>query len=112
MTFEKIIFIIISAIIVMNNSSYILALPFDDNDIKNNKYSEINVDHKNGQSEINWTSSNEVILGNSFDKMYGVKALDKSGDNLMDKLVVNGDVDTPKAGKYKIEYSFTDSDKN
>lgn len=107
---RKIISIIISMIIVLNNSSYIFALPLN-YDVKNNK-GEINKENETIKSEIKWTSSDEISLGSHFDKMNGLKALDKSGADLTDKLIVNGDVDTSKPGKYKIEYSFTDSDNN
>ncbi|MDY5913400.1 MAG: DUF5011 domain-containing protein [Inconstantimicrobium porci] len=51
-----------------------------------------------------------VKLGDTFDPLKGVMALDKEDGNLTDKIqVTKNTVDTSKVGKYKVEYKVTDS---
>ena len=51
-----------------------------------------------------------LTVGDSFDVMAGVTALDKEDGDLTDKIeVINNTVDTSKAGTYTVTYKVTDS---
>ncbi|MGL4796513.1 MAG: immunoglobulin-like domain-containing protein, partial [Paraclostridium sp.] len=50
-----------------------------------------------------------ISIGEVFDKMAGVSASDREDGDLTNKIVVIGDVDTSKAGKYTLTYKVTDS---
>lgn len=58
---------------------------------------------------INGAVNKEIIVGDSFDKLSGVTALDKEDGDLTKNIKVTGDVDTSKAGKYTLIYKVTDS---
>lgn len=52
----------------------------------------------------------KLTVGDSFDVMAGVTALDKEDGDLTDKIeVINNTVDTSKAGTYTVTYKVTDS---
>lgn len=53
-----------------------------------------------------------INVGDKFDPTYGVSANDKEDDDLTSQIVINGEVDTTKAGTYKLIYTVTDSDGN
>ena len=53
-----------------------------------------------------------ITKGQSFDPLYGIKALDNEDGDLTDKIVVNGFVNTDDVGDYTLSYSITDSDGN
>jgi LPXTG-motif cell wall-anchored protein len=48
-------------------------------------------------------------VGDTFDPMRGVKAVDKEDGDLTNRVKHKGDVDTSKPGKYIVEYSVVDS---
>ncbi|MGL4797116.1 MAG: carbohydrate-binding protein, partial [Paraclostridium sp.] len=50
-----------------------------------------------------------INVGDKFDKMAGVTAMDKQDGDLTPKIVVSGDVDTNKAGKNTLTYKVSDS---
>ncbi|MGL4773910.1 MAG: glycosyl hydrolase family 18 protein [Clostridium sp.] len=50
-----------------------------------------------------------INVGEAFDKMAGVTATDKEDGDLTSKIVVTGNVDTTKAGKYELTYTVEDS---
>ncbi|PFE15641.1 M4 family metallopeptidase [Bacillus cereus] len=50
-----------------------------------------------------------IHVGDSFDSMAKVKAIDKEDGDLTSKVKVDGKVDTSKAGTYVITYTVTDS---
>ena len=50
-----------------------------------------------------------ILVGDNFDPLVGVKALDKEDGDITSKIVVTGTVDTTKAGKYELIYSIKDS---
>lgn len=53
-----------------------------------------------------------IKVGDKFDKMDGVTAIDEEDGDITSKIKVVGDVDTNKIGNYKLTYSVTDSDGN
>ncbi|WP_338659638.1 DUF5011 domain-containing protein [Paraclostridium sordellii] len=53
-----------------------------------------------------------VKIGEKFDPLNKVTAIDEEDGDLTNKIRVSGKVDTSKAGDYKITYQVTDSDKN
>ncbi|WP_212957995.1 M4 family metallopeptidase, partial [Bacillus sanguinis] len=50
-----------------------------------------------------------IHVGDSFDPMAKVKAIDKEDGDLTSKVKVDGEVDTSKAGTYILKYTITDS---
>ncbi|TXR90132.1 peptidase M4, partial [Bacillus sp. SH7-1] len=50
-----------------------------------------------------------ITVGDSFDPMAKVKAIDKEDGDLTSKVKVEGEVDTSKAGTYILTYTVTDS---
>ncbi|WP_434683256.1 M4 family metallopeptidase [Bacillus sp. PM5] len=50
-----------------------------------------------------------ITVGDSFDPMVKVKAIDKEDGDLTSKVKVDGEVDTSKAGTYILTYTVTDS---
>jgi len=50
-----------------------------------------------------------ISIGDSFDPMEKVKAIDKEDGDLTSKVKVEGEVDTFKAGTYILKYTVTDS---
>lgn len=55
------------------------------------------------------TSSTTITEGDTFDPMDGVTATDETDGDLTSKIVVEGTVDTSKAGTYTLTYSVTNS---
>ena len=52
----------------------------------------------------------ELVVGDKFNELDNVKVIDEEdGEILVDKVVVESDVDTTKVGNYKVIYSVTDS---
>ena len=47
-----------------------------------------------------------------FDKMQGVKITDDEDEDILDRLVITGDISTDEIGKYKLVYTVTDLDGN
>ncbi len=58
---------------------------------------------------LSGVSNVEINLGDSFNKLAGVKATDKIDGDLTSKIQVTGSVDTQKAGSYTLSYSVTNS---
>ena len=54
-------------------------------------------------------SNQTITVGDSFDPMNGVTAYDKDGVDITSSIKVEGDVDTSKAGEYKIVYTVKDA---
>ncbi|WP_283591405.1 glycosyl hydrolase family 18 protein [Clostridium butanoliproducens] len=52
----------------------------------------------------------KIFIGETFDAMEGVIAIDKEDGNLTDKIIVTGNVDTNIAGEYKLIYTVEDSE--
>lgn len=53
-----------------------------------------------------------ITVGDSFDPMAKVKAIDKEDSDLTSKVKIDGEVDTSKAGTYVLTYKVTDSKGN
>ena len=53
-----------------------------------------------------------IQVGDKFNPLNGVSAKDKDGNDLTDKIIVLGQVDTTKPGKYTITYKLTDKYNN
>ena len=53
-----------------------------------------------------------IFVGEQFNKLDGVSAIDFEDGNITDKIVVSGDVDTSKAGEYELTYEVTDKNGN
>lgn len=58
---------------------------------------------------LNGIEDKTIFQGDSFDALEGVTATDKEDGDITSSIVVSGEVDTAKAGKYKLTYSITDS---
>ncbi len=69
-------------------------------------------DKTNEKPVISGVRDVTVNLGDKFDPKYGVSATDKEDNDLTSQMVITGDVDTTKAGTYKLTYTVTDSDGN
>ncbi len=50
-----------------------------------------------------------IYVGDSFDPMKGIKAVDAEDGDITDQIVYSGKVDTSKIGEYEITYSVSDS---
>lgn len=74
--------------------------PTDDN--KNNPY-------LNKTPQINGVSDITINVGDDFDVLKGVSALDTCGNDVTDKMVVTGNVISSKAGEYKVTYEVEDA---
>ena len=61
---------------------------------------------------INGAEDKTIKVGESFDERAGVTAYDKEDGDLTNKIVINGSVNTNKAGKYTLTYQVTDNDRN
>lgn len=64
---------------------------------------------ENNKPEIEGIESKTVYLNDVFDILKNVKAIDKEDGDITDQLIVDGNVDTSKAGEYIITYKVTDS---
>lgn len=55
---------------------------------------------------------NDTIIdkGDDYNILNGVRAYDKEDGDLTHKITVDGNINTKKAGKYRIEYKVEDSD--
>ena len=58
------------------------------------------------------TSANTVKVGEEFDPMAGVTAVDYNGNEITEFVTVDGDVDTSKPGSYELTYYVTDESGN
>lgn len=63
----------------------------------------------NEKPVITGVSDKTIFVGDSFDKLAGIKAIDKEDGDLTNQIKVEGNVDTSKAGSYKLTYTVTDS---
>src|SRR5699024_10137206 len=56
--------------------------------------------------------TNDVIINkrNNYNLLNGVRAYDKEDGDLTHKISVDGNINTEKEGKYKIEYTVEDSE--
>lgn len=61
---------------------------------------------------FNGAGDTQVLQGRFFDYLNGVTAVSKSGEDLTDKITVDGEVNTSKAGEYALTYSAEDKDGN
>ncbi|WP_242222635.1 immunoglobulin-like domain-containing protein [Bacillus cereus group sp. BfR-BA-01380] len=64
---------------------------------------------KNQAPELTVPFTTTLHVGDTFDPMKGVKAVDKEDGDLTSKVKYKGKVDTSKPGKYIVEYSIVDS---
>ena len=55
---------------------------------------------------------NDIVIekGQEYNLLKGISAYDKEYGDLTHKIKIDGQVDTSKAGKYKVKYQVTDSD--
>jgi putative cell wall-binding protein/Leucine-rich repeat (LRR) protein len=66
----------------------------------------------NTPPEIRGTESKTIQVGDTYDPSEGVTAYDKEDGDLTDKIQINSDVNTNKAGEYKVTYKVADSNGN
>ncbi|MGL5245821.1 MAG: immunoglobulin-like domain-containing protein, partial [Sarcina sp.] len=66
----------------------------------------------NNKPIIKGAINTKIKVGDTFDKLKGVTAIDTEDDDLTGKITVLGDLDTTKAGSYELVYSVIDSDGN
>ena len=83
-----------------------------DNNLKNADVIKTALDNISNQApEIILDGVNTVInVGDKFDKLQGVSAIDAEDGDITGNIKVTGDVDTSKAGDYKLTYEVTDKD--
>ena len=81
-----------------------------DNNLKNADVIKTALDNISNQApEIILDGVNTVInVGDKFDKLQGVSAIDAEDGDITGNIKVTGDVDTSKAGDYKLTYEVTD----
>ena len=53
---------------------------------------------------------NDIEKGQEYNLLKGISAYDKEDGDLTHKIKIDGQVDTSKAGKYKVKYQVTNSD--
>ncbi|MGC7608873.1 DUF5011 domain-containing protein [Staphylococcus epidermidis] len=55
---------------------------------------------------------NDIVIekGQEYNLLKGISAYDKEDGDLTHKIKIDGQVDTSKAGNYKVKYQVTDSD--
>ena len=55
---------------------------------------------------------NDIVIekGQEYNLLKGISAYDKEDGDLTHKIKIDGQVDTSKAGMYKVKYQVTDSD--
>ncbi|MCY1037990.1 DUF5011 domain-containing protein [Staphylococcus nepalensis] len=56
--------------------------------------------------------TNDIVIdkGNNYNLLNGVRAYDKEDGDLTHKIIVDGQINTDKKGKYKVEYKVEDSE--
>ena len=109
--FKKTIALLNCIAIVLNSTSPVWAVIKEEKTSTSNiEISNLNGKDENKKSTITWTSSDSIEVGSIFDKMNGVKALDKEGKDITQLVSVEGEVNTEKAGTYTLKYTAT-SDK-
>ncbi|AYU54844.1 putative secreted protein [Staphylococcus piscifermentans] len=64
----------------------------------------------NSVPELKGVEDAIIQKGESYNLLNGVSAYDKEDGDLTDQIKVNGNVNTNKIGKYKVEYQVIDSD--
>ena len=64
----------------------------------------------NSVPELKGVEDAIIQKGESYNLLSGVSAYDKEDGDLTDQIKVNGNVNTNKIGKYKVEYQVIDSD--
>lgn len=74
--------------------------PTDDD--KNNPY-------LNQKPQISGVSDRTINVGENFDILDGVSAVDTCGNDITDKMIVTGNVISSKAGEYKVTYEVEDA---
>ncbi|TKI34498.1 LPXTG cell wall anchor domain-containing protein, partial [Bacillus mycoides] len=62
--------------------------------------------------ELTVPSETTVTVGDQFDPMSGVKAIDKEDGDITDKVIQFGEVDTSKTGTYEVKFLVRDSGGN
>ncbi|MET3297833.1 UNVERIFIED_ORG: LPXTG-motif cell wall-anchored protein [Bacillus proteolyticus] len=62
--------------------------------------------------ELTVPSKTTVTVGDKFDPMSGVKAIDKEDGDITDKVIQFGEVDTSKTGTYEVKFLVRDSGGN
>ncbi|EJQ39836.1 LPXTG-domain-containing protein cell wall anchor domain [Bacillus wiedmannii] len=62
--------------------------------------------------ELTVPSETTVTVGDKFDPMSGVKAIDKEDGDITDKVIQFGEVDTSKTGTYEVKFLVRDSGGN
>lgn len=63
----------------------------------------------NSVPELKGVEDAIIQKGESYNLLNGVSAYDKEDGDLTDQIKVNGNVNTNKIGKYKVEYQVIDS---
>lgn len=99
---RKAVSVLLCTSLIANNTSSIIALSSTENNVQYENTQTIRLDGE--IQKIEWTTPDSINLGEKFDAMNGVKALDKDGKDITDKVQSRGSVDTSKPGEYKIEY--------
>ncbi|WP_327444093.1 immunoglobulin-like domain-containing protein [Clostridium tarantellae] len=95
-----------------NAGKYILeyiAIDSDGNLV--NKTREVSV-RTNENPVINGAINTKIKVGDFFNKLKGISAIDKEDGDLTNLIKISGDLNTKKAGIYELTYSVKDNDEN
>lgn len=65
---------------------------------------------ENSIPELKGTNDIVIDKGNNYNLLNGVRAYDKEDGDLTHKIIVDGQINTGKKGKYKVEYKVEDSE--
>ncbi|ATH60536.1 MULTISPECIES: immunoglobulin-like domain-containing protein [Staphylococcus] len=65
---------------------------------------------ENSIPELKGTNDIVIDKGNNYNLLNGVRAYDKEDGDLTHKIIVDGQINTDKKGKYKVEYKVEDSE--
>jgi chitinase/chitodextrinase len=88
---------------------YTLIYSVADSDGNETKATRIITVEANSKPVFTGIQDETLVIGADFDKLAGVKAVDKEDGDLTSKIKVEGDVDTSKVGKTTLTYTVTDS---
>ena len=64
---------------------------------------------KNNKPIIEGIDDKTIYIGDTFNELEGVKALDQEDGDITEQIVIDGSVDTTKSGEYNLTYMVTDS---
>lgn len=70
------------------------------------------VGHDHAKPALSGVTPKTIMVGDHFDPMEGVSAVDNADGDITHKIIVSGSVNTERIGQYELTYSVTDSNGN